>query len=73
LDVWLREDRPQGADTRRERVTVALNDIVKLLGESDRFFVYWVKLRQEPVREPLPPSKEYAPPRAAAARRWRRR
>ena len=29
------------------------------------------KLRPEPVREPLPPPKVYAPPRAAAARRRR--
>jgi hypothetical protein len=28
------QDRPQSADTRRERVTVVLDDIVKLLGES---------------------------------------
>jgi hypothetical protein len=30
------------------------------------------KLRPEPVREPLPPPKRYAPPRATAARRRRR-
>jgi len=30
------------------------------------------KLRPEPVREPLPPPKVYAPPRATAARRRRR-
>jgi len=29
------------------------------------------KLRPEPVREPLPPRKVYAPPRASAARRRR--
>jgi hypothetical protein len=29
------------------------------------------KLRPEPTREPLPPLKAYAPPRAAAARRRR--
>jgi hypothetical protein len=29
------------------------------------------KLRPEPVREPLPPPKVYAPPRARAARRRR--
>jgi hypothetical protein len=29
------------------------------------------KLRPEPVREPLPPPKAYAPPRAKAARRRR--
>ena len=29
------------------------------------------KLRPEPVREPLPPRKVYAPPRATAARRRR--
>jgi hypothetical protein len=29
------------------------------------------KLRPEPVREPLPPLKVYAPPRATAARRRR--
>ena len=32
-----------------------------------------IKLRPEPVREPLPPPKVYAPPRAAAARRRRSR
>jgi hypothetical protein len=31
------------------------------------------KLRPEPVREPLPPPKVYAPPRAAAARRRHQR
>jgi hypothetical protein len=30
------------------------------------------KLRPEPAREPLPPPKVYAPPRAALTRRWRR-
>jgi hypothetical protein len=30
------------------------------------------KLRPEPVREPLPPPKVYAPPRATAVRRRRR-
>jgi hypothetical protein len=29
------------------------------------------KLRPEPVREPLPPPKAYAPPRATAVRRRR--
>lgn len=29
------------------------------------------KIRPEPVREPLPPPKRYAPPRASAARRQR--
>jgi hypothetical protein len=29
------------------------------------------KLRPEPIREPLPPPKVYAPPRATAARRRR--
>ena len=29
------------------------------------------KLKPEPVREPLPPRKVYAPPRATAARRRR--
>jgi hypothetical protein len=31
------------------------------------------KLRPEPVREPLPPPKVYAPPKATAAKRRRRR
>jgi len=35
----LGEDAPQRADTRRERVTIILDDIVKLLGESGGFFV----------------------------------
>ena len=29
------------------------------------------KIRPEPVREPLPPPKVYAPPRASAARKRR--
>jgi hypothetical protein len=39
--LWseLGEDRPQGADTLREWVAVALNDIVKLLGKSGGFVV----------------------------------
>jgi hypothetical protein len=41
----LGEDRPRGADAGRERVGVALNDVVKLLGESGGFFVGQVKVR----------------------------
>jgi hypothetical protein len=39
LRAELGEDRPQRADARRERVKVALDDSVKLLGESGGFFV----------------------------------
>ena len=35
----LGEDAPQRADARRERVTVVFDDLVKLFGESDGFFV----------------------------------
>jgi hypothetical protein len=30
------------------------------------------KIRPEPVREPLPPRKVYAPPRVGVTRRWSR-
>ena len=55
-----------------------LHDIV----ESDRYpfsprirtlRAILTKLRPEPVREPLPPPKVYASPRATTARRRRRR
>jgi hypothetical protein len=40
----LGEDRPRRADAARERVAVALNEIVKLLGESGGFFIGKVKV-----------------------------
>jgi hypothetical protein len=55
-------------------LTQELHDIV----ESDRY-PFWPRIRTlrailakpEPVCEPLPPPKVYAPPRATAARRRR--
>jgi hypothetical protein len=40
----LGEDGPQRAYARREGVAVALNDVVRLLGESDGFVVCQVKV-----------------------------
>jgi hypothetical protein len=40
----LRQDGPQSADARGERVTVVLDDAVQLLGESDALFVCQVKV-----------------------------
>jgi hypothetical protein len=63
-------------DEETAALTQELHDIV----ESDRYRfspriralrAILAKLRPEPVREPLPPPKVYAPPRAAAARRRR--
>jgi hypothetical protein len=64
------------SDEETAALTQELHDIV----ESDRYpFSRRVqtlkavleKIRPEPVREPLPPPKVYAPPRATAARRRR--
>jgi hypothetical protein len=41
----LSEDRPQGADARRERAGVVLNDIVQLFDQSGGFFVVKVHER----------------------------
>jgi hypothetical protein len=55
--------------------------LIKELADNDRYpfsqriqtlRTILAKLRPEPAREPLPPPKVYAPPRATAARRrWR--
>ena len=42
--IQLVEDALQGADARRERVAIALDDIVKLLGKSGGFGVCQVKV-----------------------------
>jgi hypothetical protein len=65
------------SDEEDAALTRALDDIIR----NDRYQfsprirtlrVILAKLRPEPVREPLPPPKVYAPPRAATARRrWR--
>jgi hypothetical protein len=64
-------------DDEAAALTQELHDIV----ESDRYpfslrirtlRAILAKLRPEPVREPLPPRKVYAPPRATATRRRRR-
>lgn len=62
------------SDDEAAALTQELHDIV----ENDRYpfsprirtlRAILAKLRPEPVREPLPPPKIYAPPRATAARR----
>jgi hypothetical protein len=64
-------------DEEAAALTRELHDII----ESDRYpfspriqtlRTILAKLRPEPVREPLPPPKVYAPPRAAALARKRR-
>jgi hypothetical protein len=63
-------------DEETAALTQELHDIV----ENDRYpfsprirtlRAILNKLRPEPVREPLPPPKVYAPPRGTAARRRR--
>jgi hypothetical protein len=39
LGSELGEDRPQGLDARRERVTIVAGDVGKLFGQSGGFFV----------------------------------
>jgi hypothetical protein len=60
--------------------TAALTQEVHEIVENDRYPLspriqtlkaILVKIRPEPAREPLPPPKVYAPPRATAARRRR--
>jgi hypothetical protein len=64
------------SDEESAALAQELHDIV----ESDRYpfsarirtlRAILAKLRPEPVREPLPPPKVYAPPRATALRRRR--
>ena len=64
--------------TEEEAVTL-LRELDGII-ESDRYFLsprittlkaIRTKLRPEPAREPLPPPKVYAPPRAKAGRRRR--
>jgi hypothetical protein len=63
-----------------EEETAALTQELHDLVENDRYpfsprirmlSAILAKLRPQPVREPLPLPKVYAPPRAAAARRRR--
>jgi hypothetical protein len=65
---------------RTEEETAALTGKLHNIVESDRYpfsprirtlIGILSKLRPEPTREPLPPPKVYAPPRATAARRRR--
>jgi hypothetical protein len=58
----------------------ALTQELHAIAENDRYPLsprirtlrgILAKLRPEPVREPLPPPKVYAPPRAALARKRR--
>jgi len=60
--------------------TAALTQELHVIVENDRdplsdrirtLRAVLAKLRPEPVREPLPPPKVYAPPRATAGRRRR--
>jgi hypothetical protein len=64
----------------RDEETVALLRELDAIIDGDRYFLspriqtlkeIRAKLRAEPVREPLPPPKQYAPPRATITRRRR--
>jgi hypothetical protein len=66
-------------DEEAAALTNEIHEIHEII-ESDRYpfsprirtlRAILAKLRPEPVREPLPPPKVYAPPRATAARRRR--
>ena len=66
-------------DLTDEETTLLLREIDHII-DGDRYFLsprvqtlkaIRAKLRPEPVREPLPPPKVYAPPRATAKRRRR--
>ena len=65
------------SDAETAALTKELDDIIR----NDRYpfserirtlKAILAKLRPEPVREPLPPPKVYAPPKATAATRRRR-
>jgi hypothetical protein len=65
-------------DQETAALTHELDDIVERdrYPFSPRIRTLWgilAKLRPEPAREPLPPPKVYAPPRATSARRRRPR
>jgi hypothetical protein len=69
-----------GAMNLDDEETAALTQEVHEIVENDRYPLspriqtlkaILVKIRPEPAREPLPPPKVYAPPRATAARRRR--
>jgi hypothetical protein len=66
-------------DLTDEETAALLGELNQII-DGDRYFlspriqtlrVIRAKIRPEPVREPLPPPKQYAPPRATASR-WRR-
>jgi hypothetical protein len=63
-----------------EEETTALVKELRAIIDNDRYFLspriqmlkgILAKIRPEPARESLPPPKQYAPPRATAARRRR--
>jgi hypothetical protein len=56
----------------RELADITANDRYPFSPRIRTLTAILAKLRPEPVREPLPPPKHYAPPRTATARRRRR-
>jgi hypothetical protein len=53
----------------KEPVDITRNDRYPFSARIQTLRAIQAKLRPEPFREPLPPPKVYAPPRAAARRR----
>ena len=71
--------RAMQLDLTDEQTTTLLRELDRII-DGDRFPFsprirtlkgILAKIRPEPLREPLPPVKVYAPPRATAARRRR--
>jgi hypothetical protein len=55
----------------KELAHITGNDRYPLSARIQTLRAILAKLRPEPIREPLPPRKVYAPPKATAARRRR--
>jgi hypothetical protein len=66
-------DDDEAAVLTRELADIVENDRYPLSHRIRTLKAILGKLRPEPAREPLPPPKVYAPPRATAGRRRRRR
>jgi hypothetical protein len=56
----------------KELADITANDRYPFSARIQTLRAILAKLRPEPAREPVPPPKVHAPPRAAAARRHRR-
>jgi hypothetical protein len=69
--MWIELSDDEVVALIRELADIVENDRYPLSPRIRTLKAILAKLRPEAVREPLPPPKIYAPPRATAARRRR--